>query len=191
VYRVYGVFTGIENGPVEEGSLTESSPLRSVLYPYRKQAQSPNDWVFSYDKILVERVVLADPTLASVALRLPKVYGPGENADLATVYSFRHRPLWRWTHGYVENVAHAIVLAALHPSAAGIYNVGEEYTPTIAERLIRLPASSVREASMAANFDQDIVYDTTRIRVELGYSEPVDYEEGVRRTLARNPTSIH
>ena len=30
----------------------------------------------------------------------------------------------------------AIVLAALHPAAAGrIYNVGEEYTPTIAERL--------------------------------------------------------
>jgi hypothetical protein len=32
------------------------------------------------------------------------------------------------------------------------------------------------------------VYDTTRIRVELGYSEPVSYEEGLRRTLAGRST---
>jgi nucleoside-diphosphate-sugar epimerase len=32
-------------------------------------------------------------------------------------------------------------------------------------------------------FQQDIAYDTSRIRRELGYQEPVSYEEGLRRTL--------
>ncbi len=32
--------------------------------------------------------------------------------------------------------------------------------------------------------DQHFVLDTTRIRTELGYSERVDIEEGLRRTVA-------
>jgi nucleoside-diphosphate-sugar epimerase len=183
VYRAYGRFMGLEQDPVENGLLTESSPLRTVLYPYRRQATSPEDWKYSYEKILVERVVLADPDLPGVVLRLPKVYGPQDNADLATVYQARHHPHWRWTHGYVENVAHAIVLAALHPSATGIFNVGEGRTPTVAERLADLPPSSLPEWTMPANFEQDIAYDTSRIRRDLGYTEPVAYAEGIRRTM--------
>jgi nucleoside-diphosphate-sugar epimerase len=185
VYLAYGRFTGLEPGPIADGPLNESSPLRTVLYPYRKEARSADDWVYSYEKILVERMVLEVPALDGVILRLPKVYGPGENADLATVYQFRHQPLWRWTHGYVENVAAAIVLAAVHPAAAGqIFNVGEEVTPSVAERLKDLPASSVvQTTSMPANFKQNIVYDTSRIRRNLGYHEPVPYLEGLRRTM--------
>ena len=124
VYRAYGRLTGTESGPIEAGLLYEDSPLRSVLYPYRKQAKSAADWVYDYEKILVEREILGGRDLPGVILRLPKVYGPGNNADLATVYSFHHQPQWRWTHGYVENVAAAIVLAAGHPAASGrIYNV--------------------------------------------------------------------
>ena len=186
VYRAYGRFTGLEEGPIERGLLVESSPLRSVMYPYRKQAQSSGDWVYSYEKILVERVVSEASQSQTVILRLPKVYGPGENADLATMYGFRHQPQWRWTHGYVENVAHAIALAAIHPSAAGIYNVGEAYTPTMEERLALLPPSDVPLATMPANFEQDIVYGTTRIRRELGFVETVDDADGLRRTLASN-----
>lgn len=186
VYRAYGRFIGLEPGPLEAGPLHEESPLRSVLYPYRKQAPSPTDWTYSYEKILVERAVLGDP-LPGTVVRLPKVYGPGGNADLATVYSMRNHPQWRWTHGYVENVAAAIVLAATHPAAAGrVYNVGEEHTPTVAERLAGLPSSNVPiDESSTYNFAQDIVYDTSRIRTELGYKEIVPYEEGLRRTLAR------
>src|SRR5260370_32780308 len=131
VYRAYGRLTGIEPGPLEEGLLTEDSPLRSVLYPYRAKAQTTSELAYYYEKILMERVALGDSDLPATVLRLPKVYGPGNNADLATVYQARHYPQWRWTHGYVENVAQAIVLAALHPASAGrISNVGEETTPT-------------------------------------------------------------
>jgi nucleoside-diphosphate-sugar epimerase len=190
VYRAYGCLIGLESGPSPAGLLTESSPLRTVLYPYRKQARSPDDWTYHYEKILVEQIVLGEPALPAVVLRLPKVYGPDDNADLRTMYEFRHQPQWRWTHGYVENVAHAIVLAALHPAAAGIYNVGEDVTPTIAERLAHLPPSSVPAASTHYNFEHDIAYDTSRIRRELGYTEPVEYAEGLRRTLRPRTTEV-
>jgi nucleoside-diphosphate-sugar epimerase len=185
VYRAYGRLIGLEPGPVEPGLLTEDSPVRSVLYPYRHKAASPEAIEFNYEKILVEQIALSSAAPAGVVLRLPKVYGPGSNANLATVYRYRHHPRWRWTHGYVENVAAAIVLAVLHPAASGrIYNIGEEHTPTIAERLASLPASDISpDLDSAFNFAHDIAYDTTRIRRELGYREPVTYAEGLRRTL--------
>ncbi len=186
VYRAYGRFTGLEPGPVEEGLLREDSPLRSVLYPYRSTAKSAGDLFHDYEKVLMERIALGDPHLPATVLRLPKVYGPGSNADLATVYQFRDHPQWRWTHGYVENVAAAITLATVHPAATGcVYNVGEERTPTVAERLRRLPESPIASIIGGGyNFDQDIAYDTTRIRTELGYTEPVPEQEGMRRTLS-------
>ena len=185
VYRAYGRFIGLEPGPPEEGLLSEHSPLRKTLYPYRSQAKSSEDLSYYYEKILVEKQVLGHPQLPGTVLRLPKVYGPQGNADLATIYGYRDRPHWRWTHGYVENVALAIVVAALHPAAANrVYNVGEAYTPTIAERLQNLPSSTVPlVAANAYDFRQDIAYDTNRIRSELGYNERISYEEGLKRTL--------
>jgi len=192
VYRAYGRFTGTEPGPVEAGLLSEGSPLRTVLYPYRDRTKSPDDIANVYEKILVERAALSDPALPGAVLRLPKVYGPGDNADLATVYAFRNHPRWRWTHGYVENVAAAIVLAALHPAAVGrIYNVGEQHTPTMAERLATLPESSVPiNTDEKLSFEQDIAYDTTRIRAELGYKEVVAEVEAMRKTVAGETLSL-
>lgn len=191
VYRAYGRFIGLETGPAEAGLLTEDSPLRSVLYPYRGNATAPGELGSYYEKILMERIALSDSNLPGTVLRLPKVYGPGSNAGLGTVYQFQDHLQWRWTHGYVENVAAAIVVAALHDGAAGrIYNVGEEYTPTIAERLAMLPPASLKSADvgMALNFDHNIAYDTSRIRRELGYREPVREVEGIRRSLAAAKT---
>jgi nucleoside-diphosphate-sugar epimerase len=185
VYRAYGRFTGIEAGPIQKGLLTEDAPLRSVLFPYRHKASSPEALEYWYEKILAERAVLNAPDLPGTVVRLPKVYGPGGNADLATVYRYSHHPDWRWTHGFVENVAAAVELAAIHPAAGGrVYNVGEAYTPTIGERLAWLPLSAV-EPDLSSQFDftQDIAYDTSRIRIELGYCEIVPEKEGILRTL--------
>lgn len=186
VYRAYGRLTRQEPGPIEPVPLTEDSPLRTNLFPYRKHAQSADDLHYYYEKILMERTALEAETPPGIILRLPKVYGKESNADLATVYAYRNYPSWRWTHGYVENVAWAIVSAATAPSfASRIYNVGEEQTPTIAERLAKLPPSQIPpDTSDHFDFAQDIVYDTSRIRRELRYREPISYEDGLRRTLS-------
>ncbi len=174
VYRAYGRLTRHEPGPPDPMPLTEEAPLRSVLYPYRSQAKSLGAYAYDYEKIVAETVVRETTDLPATILRLPKVYGPEDNAGLDTIYAFASQPHWRWTHGHVDNVARAIVLAATHPVAGGrTYNVGEEPTPTMGERLGRLP---LREAPPAPPFfyEQDIVYDTRRIRAELGFAEVVD-----------------
>jgi nucleoside-diphosphate-sugar epimerase len=186
VYLAYGRFTGTEPGAVLPGLLTENSPLRTLLYPYRDAAKPADDIANTYDKVLVERIAASERELPATILRLPKVYGRESNSDLATVYAFRNYPRWRWTHGYVGNVAAAIVLAAVHPAAAGrSYNVGEEHTPTIGERLAKLPPSEVPvNADPKFNFDQDIVYDTTRIREELGYRDIVPEDRAMKDVVS-------
>jgi nucleoside-diphosphate-sugar epimerase len=176
VYRAYGRFLGTEPGSPDVTPLTESAPLRNRLFPYRDSAKSQDDLTFWYDKILVERAALSSKGLPGTVLRLPKVYGPDENADLGTVYRYRHQPQWRWTHGYVENVAKAIALAVVDQRAANnVFNVGEEQTPTMAERLRWLPDSEFTSADDAGkNFEQNMAYDTSKIRRELGYLEDID-----------------
>jgi nucleoside-diphosphate-sugar epimerase len=188
VYRAYGRFIGIEPGPIENGLLTEDAPLRTVLFPYRTKASSHDALEYWYEKILAERAVFSVSGLPGTILRLPKVYGPGRDGDLATVYRYRHHPGWRWTHGFVENVAAAVALAAIHPAAGGrMYNVGEAHTPTIAERLEWLPPSTVEpDLNSQFNFAQDIAYDTSRIGFELGYREIVPEKEAILKTLRTN-----
>jgi len=220
VYRAYGVLIGseTENGPSE--LLREDLPLRKNLYPYRKMAKGPEDWVYHYDKILVEQVVMSDSQFPATILRLPAVYGPGDNRHGISAHLKRmddQRPAilldenqarWRWSHGYVENVAAAITLAITDDHTAGrIYNVGELSVPTTAER-VRMLAKLVGwtgeilalpRALLPAHlrdtylYAQDLAYDTSRIRNELGYKEIVSVDEGLRRTInaiRENPPAI-
>jgi nucleoside-diphosphate-sugar epimerase len=187
VYRAYGRFMRFEPGPLEPMPLDAArSPLRSRFYPYRSNATQPGAPEYDYDKIPVERAFQAPGAPPSVILRLPKVYGAGNESGLSHTYRFADHPSWRWTHGYVENVAAAIVLAAIHPASSGrVYNIGEAATPTIGERLRHLPPSDNRTATdVPYNFEQDVVYDTQPIRTELGYCEPIPYDETIRRTFA-------
>ncbi len=185
VYRAFGVFQGFETGAVQAMPLTEESELRTKLYPYRSDSE-PGDWKHDYDKILMEKELLGDANISGTILRLPKVYGPETGQGLDHYYHFTRHLNWRWTHGFVENVAHAIALAATHPDAGGkIFNVGEQDTPTVEERLSMLPASQGEKTEPdGLRFEQGIVYDTSRIRQELGYREIVSYEEGINRTLS-------
>jgi nucleoside-diphosphate-sugar epimerase len=215
VYRAFGRVNQKESGPIEAPSITEDSPLRENLYPYRREAlrdeNDPQKWHDYYDKILVERVVMSDPDLPGTILRLPMVYGPGDYQHRMFPFLKRMddgRPAilmdeaearWKWTHGYVENVAHAIVLAVTDERAAGhIYNVGEPFTFTMAEwvekigeaaewqgQIARVPQGRLPEPlRWGINAEQHIVVDSTRIRQELGYSERVHIDEAIRRTVA-------
>jgi len=215
VYRAFGRVNGKETGPVESIPITEESALRHNLYPYRGETlrtqNDPKRWQDDYDKILVERVVMSDANLTGTILRLPMVYGPGDYQHRLFSYLKRmddKRPAilldeaeaqWRWTHGYVGNVADAIALAVTDQRSAGqIYNIGEPFTFTMADwvaligkiagwqgRVVTVQHGRLPEPlRWEINAEQDIVVDTSRLRRELGYKERVDIEEALRRTVA-------
>lgn len=176
VYRAFGILWRKEEGPADPAPLTEDSPLRTNLFIHCQPDTPPDALQHYYEKILVERAAASDPRLPATILRFPKLYGPGDNDDLETVYAFREQPQWRWTHGHIENVGAAVALAVTNERASGrTYNVGEERTPTMGERLARLPPNRrVPATTLPLNFDQPIAYDTSLIRGELGFREVVD-----------------
>src|SRR5215211_1941352 len=78
VYRTYGILWRNEASRPNVTPIDEDAPLRSILYPYRRVAEGPDDPKYSYDKIPVERVVMNDRELPGTVLRLPATYGPGD-----------------------------------------------------------------------------------------------------------------
>ena len=177
-----------------------------------KMLQTVFGWLDDeYDKIPVERSVLSDPELPGTVLRLPMIYGPGDplrrlHPVLRRIDDRRPAILfeqgwagWRSPRGYVENVAAAIASAAVNAHAAGrVYNVAE--TPAFSEvewaRKIaaatawegefvclpkaRMPAHLMQPGNSAQHWEAD----SSRIRQELGYREPVPLEEALRSTIA-------
>ncbi|MBY6240891.1 NAD-dependent epimerase/dehydratase family protein [Methylosinus sp. Sm6] len=188
VYRAYGRLTGIEPGSPEPVPLTEEAPLRSIFFPFRGMEEQLGAYVRDYDKVLVETAVRSANDLDWTILRLPKVYGSEENGDLATIYGFAAAPAWRWTHGHVRNVAAAIATAAVDPRARGsIFNVGEETTPSMGERLARLPARRGPPAEPPSfDYRQALVVDTTKIRAELGYADVVEERSAMIELAAQH-----
>jgi nucleoside-diphosphate-sugar epimerase len=210
VYRAYGRFCRLEDGSPERRPFAEDAPLRTTLYPYRASAEEPSDLEYNYDKILVERAVMGDAKLPGTVLRLAKVYGPGDPKHHVFEFLKRmvdRRPFillgegraqWRWTRGYVENVAAAISLAATDGRATGrIYNVGEPEAPTEFEWVQRIgksadwtgiikgipPATLPAHLELPYDYRHHLVADTSRIRRELSYRETISLEEAIRRTV--------
>ncbi|MDF3053963.1 MAG: NAD-dependent epimerase/dehydratase [Geminicoccaceae bacterium] len=210
VYRAYGRLLGTEPGPAEAVPLTEQAPLREELYPYRSSASAgTSDWTYHYEKILVERALLAG-NLPATILRLPAVYGPDDPHSRLRPFVKRmvdgrpailietHNATWRWTHGYVEDVAAAIASATTNERAVGkVYNLGEAMVPTMLERVRRIGqalqwtgtvVSLDRDrlpAHLQPRFEprQDLVMDTGAIRAELGFRESLTESEGLYRTI--------
>jgi nucleoside-diphosphate-sugar epimerase len=215
VYRATAVVHGLEAGPLEPTPLTEDSPLRTQAQTYSAEALAGARAAFSwidqeYDKVQVEQAIRSNPELPATILRLPMVYGPGDPLHrLYPIVKRMHdgRPAilheqsfaeWVPCRGYVENVAHAIALAAISEGFAGcVYNVAEPDPYTEAEwtdkvggvvgwrgRIIVMPRHQApRHLILPYKFEQHLFMDSTRIRAELGYSEFVPIDEALRRTV--------
>lgn len=216
VYRAWGVIHGVEPGPLEPLPITEDSPLRTTrqLYPPEtvKRMAALFSWLDDdYDKIAVEETVMGQRQVPGTVLRLPMVYGPGD--PLHRVFPLLKRiadqrpfvllpdglAAWRGPRGYVENVAHAIALAATSDRALGrTYNVCEE--PTLSELewqqkiarqigwtgkfVVLLREQAPKHLLLPGNAAQHVVVSSARIRSELGYQEIVGTSMAIQRTVS-------
>jgi nucleoside-diphosphate-sugar epimerase len=206
VYRAYGRLWRTEPGPPDPVPLTEDSPFREKL----------SHAGLDYNKTAIEQAVMNDPDLPATIVRLPATHGPGDDKHRLFPYLKRMddgRPAilldeahvaWRWSRGYVEDVAHAIALAVTDERAAGrIFNVAYSETLSEAEwvkaiarvsgwegEVVALPAGSINAQLPQSlrremfDFTQQYEVDSSRIRRELGYSEIVPFDEALRRTIA-------
>jgi nucleoside-diphosphate-sugar epimerase len=220
VYRAFGRLIGTEPGPPDPTPLAEDSPLRERRYPYREQASGQDDYRQHYDKILVERAAAAAGELPATVLRLPMTYGPGDYQHRLFSYLKRmddgrrvivlgeRAARWRAPRGYVEDVADAIACCVLDERAAGrIYNVADRVPLDEADWVHRIARATGWTGSVVTvpddrlpfhlrlglDFGQDLAVDSRRIRDELGYSEPTDPDEAMRRTVTwerANPPNV-
>jgi nucleoside-diphosphate-sugar epimerase len=213
---VYRNYEGLHRKAAPEplpGPLAESSPLRTLRHPYRQQprrrADAADAWRDDYDKIPLEEAVRARPGLGGVILRLPMVFGPGDRQRrfrwiLSPMLANRPRlavdPAWaRWrtTYGYVDDVAHALATAAVHPAAPGrTFNVGESDPPDHGAWIgrfagvlgwrgeVALDAAPKKSPLAALDLRYPLVVDTHALREACGWREPTPREEALRRTAA-------
>lgn len=209
VYQAYDVLLGKESNVVPV-PLTEDSPLRTSLYPFREMPNKPLQAPDDYEKILVEKVVMSNPNLPGTVIRLPMVYGENDPLHRLLPYLERiddNRPAivlpesvanWRGSYGYVENVAYAIALVVTNARATNrIYHVADIENKNEAERItqvgkiahwqgkvVTVPETQLPpEWKLPLNVKQDWLVDSTRIRQELGYKEIVSSDEALQRTI--------
>jgi nucleoside-diphosphate-sugar epimerase len=210
VYKNYELLNCKAEGvPIKQG-ITEISPLRTTQFPYRRASlrdrTASDAWLDDYDKIPIEfsaQKMSCDWTI----LRLPMVYGPG-NPQRRFAWALRHMatsdaPLvlpqawasWTATYGYVDNVAAAIVLAAVRPEACNqVYNVGELNLVNHLKWAKRLAGiahwdGEIRTSDNDANpmarsmkeldLTVPLKIDSRKIRAELGFPETVPLEHGL------------
>ncbi|BAY23945.1 putative NAD-dependent epimerase/dehydratase [Calothrix sp. NIES-2100] len=210
VYRNYEGLQGQGSHPPDPVPLTEDAPLRETRYPYRDLDGLDFEFKQDYDKFLVEQVLMEHPELPATILRLPAMYGTGDRQHRFLPYlrqMFDQQPIlleeeqahWRFSHGYVENIAAAIALAVTDDRTAGrIYNLGEASTPTLRERIqtlgnlvnwhgeiVTLPRDQLpSHLQMNLQWQYHLATDTTRFQEELGYVEAMTKEEALRQTIA-------
>ena len=208
VYRAHGRFHRSEPGPTEPVPYPEYAPLRERFYPYRGRGMD----LENYEKILVERAVMGSPGLPGTVLRLPMVYGERDEQRRLAIELRRMddgRPAivleqtfaaWRWTRTYAENAAAAIALAVDDARAINrIYNVGEAGALAYADWVREVGRAAgwpgevivVPDGRLPAqlrppdgDYHQDLVADTSRIRWELGYVEPVGRDVALLHSVA-------
>jgi nucleoside-diphosphate-sugar epimerase len=210
VYRAYGCFRRLEATPSSPQLFAEDAPLRTVLYPYRALATGTEDLFYSYDKIPVERIVMNEGSLPAIILRLPQVFGPHDRQHRLRSYLQQmdagediviseEKANWRWTRGYVEDIAFGITLAIAAEKAAGrVYNIGEEKARSEKEwieqvgreagwrgQVVTVPKTALPDDKKETyNWNCDLAANTQLIRKELGYHEIVAPAVALRRTIA-------
>jgi nucleoside-diphosphate-sugar epimerase len=178
----------------------------------RRPKAVENDILEDYDKIILEEAAFGDSRFQTTVLRPPMIFGPGDKQRrfawaIEAVKTGGVIPLderaakWPNSYGYVTDIAEAIALAALSSKAAGrIYNVGQDFARTPIEWLLtfgvvmgkRIEVETVPadqkgllwDRAEASDLRYPLTLDTTRIRDELGFTEPTPELDAIRATVA-------
>ncbi len=204
VYQAYVIINGNEpeGTPIDNTPITEESPLRTVLHPYKGIFERMEE----YDKILAENVYIEDSSFDATILRLPMVYGRNDYQHRLFPYLKRmqdKRPAiiinetmakWKSCRGYIENVAEAISQAIIQDKARGqIYNVAEPYNFTEKEWIKqiqnhtgwdgRLVTVSDEIVPSGGNLKQHLAVNSDKIREHLGYKEIVDLDDAINKAI--------
>ena len=200
VYLAFGRIQRTEPGPLQPTPLTEDSALRNTDQPGGPEC----------DKISVERAYVEHAAQKTTILRLPAIYGARDMHRRLRCYLKRmddgrnsillgeQHSTWKFSRSYVDNVAHAILLAIESERATNqVFNVAEpdamntvEFVRAIGEaagwqgEVKILPDDKLpNHLQSPVNFEQNWDVDTRRIRTMLGYSEVVGIQEGFSRTV--------
>lgn len=194
----------------------EDDALRSFRYPYRGNPRRPQGvddvMLDDYDKIPIEVAALADRRFDATIIRSASIFGPGDKQHRfgwmvaaltkgGTTWLDERAAYWGNSYGYIDDVAEAMVLAALSDDAARqIYNVGQSVVRTPVQWLERLAAVMGLKATVelvppgakglqweraeASDLRYPLTLDTSRIREELGFAEIVPEDEALAETIA-------
>ncbi len=185
--------------------LSETTPL----------LRSPEDHPFGYKMLEAERHVMShhgeDCNVSH--FRYPLIYGEGQVMPIR-FWWYLQRALDRRTrvampdggltiisHGYAENMAHAVLLGVDKPdaSAGKFYNCADQRQFTLAQigdvlfdavgermEVVSVPdavASHARILQVFNDEDYHRMFDTFPLQHDLGYRDIVDPLEGLRRTV--------
>jgi nucleoside-diphosphate-sugar epimerase len=220
VYRAHAVLHRATNEPLQATPLTEDSPLRINIFPYRGYASGPDDWRYDYDKIPIETKLLAQPELDTTIFRLPAVYGPRDYQLRVWEYLRKMEagrkeivlPLgfsnWFWGRGYVKNIAAAIChFLSKDSTSPPVFNLGdpvalsqEQWVEHIAGiagwkgKVVIVPDDQLPDLLEAPyNFAQNWTIDASRFRRETAFAEPFTLEKSLEETVAwlrANPPNV-
>ena len=197
IYRAFEIATAPGPSEILDTPLTEESPLR--LSPLEGD-----------NKNAVENRVMSHPTISGTILRMPVVFGPHDyrhrlsaclrrmDDERQVIFLEKEIAEWKACRGYVENIAHAIALAATNDNSRGqIYNVADSCALTEKEWLEKiativgwkgeikmlegdqLPSHLVSNINSAQNMDLN----TDKIRKHLGYSDRIGLEIALEKTI--------
>lgn len=216
VYANYGGLLRRESPPVQSAPAKEDDQLRGFRFPYRGNPHRPKgvsaELFDDYDKIVLEDAALGDKRFATTIIRAPMIFGPRDKqhrfawainaAKSGGLVKMDERAAkWPNSYGYVDDVAEAMLTAAVDPRAAGrIYNVGQNFVRTPIEWLLTfavvmntpieietVPADQnalLHERANSSDLSYPLTLDTSRIRRELGFTEPTAERDALLATIA-------
>ncbi len=196
VYRVYGLIHNTEPGPPQPMPVSEMAELRT---------RPGADHTDEVDNLFAERVVLGQDELSSTVARLPAVFGPGDyqrrvgtqveemSRAVDELFMTPKRANFRWSWGYVENIADMLLLLAADKRPANeIYNLGYANAASNAEMSELISdafgwggtlVTQDDGSTDGANLLQDWTADTSKFRRDFDYTERYSMREAFKLTI--------